>query len=105
MTRSNVAQRLDLAAARAAKTHPGLAERRISPHIVRHTTAMHLLQAGVAFPVIALWLGHESTVTTHRYFEADLAMKEQALARLQEPDTQLHRYRPPDALLQFLQAL
>ena len=48
---------------------------------------MHLLQSGVAFSVIALWLGHESTITTHRYVEADLAMKEKALARLQEPDT------------------
>jgi len=66
---------------------------------------MHLLQSGVAFSVIALWLGHESTSTTHRYIEADLAMKESALAKLQEPGTKLHRYKPPDALLQFLQAL
>ena len=67
---------------------------------------MHLLQSGVAFSVIALWLGHESTTTTHRYVEADLAMKEKALARLQEPDTQMCRYHPPnDALMQFLQAL
>ena len=47
---------------------------------------MYLLQSGVAFSVIALWLGHESTITTHRYVEADLAMKEKALARLQEPE-------------------
>jgi len=52
---------------------------------------MHLLQSGVAFSVIALWLGHESTTTTHRYVEADLAMKEKALARLQEPETQICR--------------
>jgi hypothetical protein len=55
---------------------------------------MHLLQSGVAFSVIALWLGHESTTTTHRYVEANLAMKEKALARLQEPDTKISRYQP-----------
>lgn len=105
MTRTNVTQRLDIAVARASARFPDLAKRRISPHIIRHSTAMHLLQSGVAFSVIALWLGHESTTTTHRYVEADLAMKEQALARLQEPTAKKHRYRPPDALIQFLQAL
>ena len=105
MTRSNVAQRLDIAVARAALVHHSLAERAISPHTIRHTTAMHLLQSGVAFNIIALWLGHESTTTTHRYVEADLAMKQKALARLEEPHTKMSRYRPPDALMQFLQAL
>lgn len=105
MTRSNVTQRLNIAVARAAKIHSSLSKRSISPHIIRHTTAMHLLQSGVAFNVIALWLGHESTSTTHRYVEADLTMKEKALAKLQEPGTQLRRYIPPDILLQFLQAL
>lgn len=105
MTRSNVTQRLDLAVTRATKAHSSLAKRSISPHIIRHTTAMHLLQSGVAFSVIALWLGHESMSTTHRYVEADLAMKEKALARLQDPGTKMHRYVPPDALMQFLQAL
>ncbi len=65
---------------------PSLAERRISPHTIRHTTAMHLLQSGVDISVIALWLGHESPTTTHQYVEANLAMKEKALARLQDPD-------------------
>jgi integrase len=64
---------------------------------------MHLLQSGVAFNVIALWLGHESPNTTHRYVKADLAMKEKALARLEEPNTKLRRYRPTDALMTFLQ--
>jgi hypothetical protein len=68
----------------------------------RHTTAIHLLQSGVAFSLIALWLGHESTTTTHRYVEADLAMKDKALARLQQPDTKMRRYRPPDHLTIFL---
>jgi integrase len=66
---------------------------------------MHLLQSGVAFNVIALWLGHESPNTTHRYVEADLAMKEKALARLEEPNTKMRRYRPPDELMTFLQHL
>jgi site-specific recombinase XerD len=105
MTRANVNQRINLAVARAAKAHPNLAQRAISPHSVRHSTAMHMLQSGVAFNVIALWLGHESTNTTHRYVEADLAMKDKALARLHEPDTKIDRYRPPDALKEFLQSL
>ena len=65
MTRCNVWQRLNIAMARAAKMHSSLLNRSISPHSIRHTTAMHLLQSGVAFSVIALWLGHESTITTH----------------------------------------
>ncbi|WP_250507472.1 tyrosine-type recombinase/integrase [Caballeronia sp. GAFFF3] len=78
MSRSNVAQRLDLAVSRASVEQPSLLKKHVSPHIVRHTTAMHLLQAGVPFNVIALWLGHESPTTTHRYVEADLAMKEKS---------------------------
>jgi site-specific recombinase XerD len=105
MTRNNVNQRLDVAVARAAEAHPSLAKRRVSPHTIRHSTAMHMLQSGVAFSVIALWLGHESATTTHRYVEADLTMKEKALARLDEPDVTIPRYRPPDALRQFLEAL
>lgn len=105
MSRSNVVQRLELAVARAANQAPSILKKRISPHIIRHTTAMHLLQSGVPFNVIALWLGHESTTTTHRYVEADLAMKEKALARLQSPDTKLRRYHAPDSLMKFLQTL
>ena len=105
MSRSNVAQRLGLAVTRAAVERPSLLDKRVSPHTLRHTSAMRLLQSGVRFNVIALWLGHESTTTTHRYVEADLAMKEKALARLQAPDTKLRRYRAPDSLMRFLQTL
>jgi site-specific recombinase XerD len=105
MTRSNVARRLNLAVARAATQHPSLAKKSVSPHTIRHTTAMHLLQSGVAFNVISLWLGHETATTTHRYVEADLAMKEKALSRLDAPDTRIGRYRVPDGLMRFLQAL
>jgi len=70
-----------------------------------HSTAMHMLQSGVAFSVIALWLGHESMTTTHRYVEADLTMKQNALARLQEPAMEPARYQPPDELMRFLLGL
>ena len=105
MTRSNVTQRLELAVRAASSTHPGLADRHVSPHTVRHSTAMHLLQSGVDVSVIALWLGHESPTTTHQYVEADLAMKERALARLQDPNVAVRRYRAPDSLIEFLKAL
>ena len=105
MSRSNVAQRLNLAVARAAVQEPNLLKKRVSPHVLRHTTAMHLLQSGVPFNVIALWLGHESATTTHRYVEADLAMKEKALARLEAPDTRIRRYQAPDSLMRFLNTL
>ena len=105
MSRSNVVQRLELAVARAATQVPGILKKHVSPHTLRHTTAMHLLQSGVPFNVIALWLGHESPITTHRYVEADLAMKEKALARLEAPDTTLRRFKAPDSLMRFLQTL
>ena len=105
MCRSNVTQRLSLAVTRATAEQPSLATKHVSPHSLRHTSAMHLLQSGVPFNVIALWLGHESTTTTHRYVEADLAMKEKALARLEAPDTKMGRYKAPDSLLRFLQTL
>ena len=105
LSRSGVMQRLALAVGHATRQHPQLAGRAISPHTIRHTTAMHLLQAGVDITVIALWLGHESPATTHIYMEADLAMKEEALGRLQPVSTTLARYRPPDQLMAFLQGL
>lgn len=77
----------------------------MSPHTLRHTTAMHLLQAGVDITVIALWLGHESTATTHHYVEANLAMKDEALARLPDIPTKGVRFRAKDDLLQFLEGL
>lgn len=105
LTRTSVAERLKLAATTAAEHYPELARQRVSPHIVRHSTAMHLLQSGVDITVIALWLGHESPVTTHTYIEADLAMKEQALKALHPPKGAPARYRAPDRVLTFLQGL
>lgn len=105
MTRSNVTQRLALAVQAAAQTMPSLVGRAISPHTLRHSTAMHLLQSGVDITVIALWLGHESPTTTHQYVEADLAMKEKALSRLQDPNVIARRFRADDSLMDFLKTL
>jgi len=72
---------------------------------MRHATAMHLLQAGVDFTVIALWLGHDSTATRHMYVAADLAMKERALNALQPPSVKAQRFRPTEGILAFLEGL
>jgi site-specific recombinase XerD len=105
MTRSGVAYRLRLVIAKAAAICPSLRRSQISPHTLRHTTAMHLLQAGVDITVIALWLGHESPTTTHRYVEADLAMKRRTLAKLEEPAQRRMRFSPSDDVLAFLEGL
>lgn len=105
LTRSGVEDRLRRAVRVATRRCPTLEGRRITPHTLRHTTAMHLLQSGVDITVIALWLGHESPDTTHQYVEADLAMKERALAKLPEPSMSCRRYRPNDRLLAFLEQL
>jgi site-specific recombinase XerD len=94
-------QAVEVAAARCVS----LRSKPVTPHVVRHTTAMHLLQAGVDCSVIALWLGHESLETTHIYLEADLATKETALAKLAPPEMTVRRFKPDDALLTFLASL
>jgi site-specific recombinase XerD len=91
--------------ATARETCPSLRGKRVSPHVLRHTAAMELLQAGVDTTVIALWLGHESVQTTHIYLEADLAMKEKVLAKMTPHEGSPGVYKPNDALLAFLQAL
>jgi integrase/recombinase XerD len=92
-------------AATAADTYPSLTEKRVTPHTLRHSVAMTLLKNGVDTSVIALWLGHEGTETTQIYLHADMTIKEQALARVQQPGTTPGRYRPPDTLLAFLDNL
>lgn len=89
----------------AARRCPTLARKHVTPHVLRHSTAVGLLEAGVDRAVIALWLGHESVETTQMYLDADLAMKERALARTAPVGVGAKRYRPPDSLLAFLQAL
>ena len=105
MTRDNVTKRLALAVRAATKVDAGLANHTISPHTIRHSTAMQLLQSGAEVSDIALWLGHESPTTTHHYVEANLAMKERTLARLQEPGNKIPRYHAPDSLMEFLKSL
>ena len=92
-------------AAAASKICPSLAAKRVSPHVLRHTTAMDLLQEGVELSVIALWLGHESIETTQIYIEANLAMKEKILERITSPTGKAVRYKPEDKLLAFLKGL
>ena len=84
---------------------PSLLTKRVTPHLVRHTCAMHLLQAGIDMAVIALWLGHESIETTHIYVEADLAIKERALERIAPANSSVRRYKADDTLLAFLASL
>jgi len=105
LTRSGVEKRLRAAVRRASLKCPQLANRRVSPHTLRHTTAMHLLQAGVDLNSIALWLGHASPSTTHAYVEADLTMKERTLRKLEQPSTRAHRFHATDRLLSFLDGL
>jgi integrase/recombinase XerD len=82
-----------------------LTRKHITPHVLRHTTAVHLLEAGVDRAIIALWLGHENVETTQIYLDADLAMKERALARIAPPHVGKLRFRPRDSLLTFLENL
>jgi integrase/recombinase XerD len=89
----------------AARRCPTLARKHVTPHVLRHSTAVGLLQAGVDRAVIALWLGHESVETTQMYLDADLAMKERALARTAPLRVGSTRFRPRDSLLAFLEGL
>lgn len=105
LSRDGVNYILQEAVQAAAKTCPTLAAKRVTPHVLRHTTAMHLLQSGVDITVIALWLGHESPETTHIYVEADLKTKEQALQKVAPAGKDFRRFQPSDSLLAFLDAL
>jgi integrase len=92
-------------AATASRTCPSLTDKTVTPHTLRHTTAMDLLRRGVDLSVIALWLGHESTETTHAYLHADMRLKEQALAHATSSGAIPDRYCPSDPLLAFLENL
>jgi len=90
----------------AAQQHcPSLKEKNITPHTLRHSTAVSLLQAGVDTSVIALYLGHESLETTQIYLKADLTIKEKAIAAVLPMNTSFKRYKPSDQLLAFLEGL
>ena len=91
--------------AKAGQTCESLRSKRVSPHVLRHTTAMDLLQAGVDTTVIAMWLGHESVETTQVYLNADLELKRKVLAKTTPAGSAPPAFRPDDALLTFLKNL
>lgn len=105
LSRDAVERRVTKHAATAAERCPSLQAKRLTPHVLRHTSAMSLLQAGVDSAVIALWLGHADVRSTNVYLHADLTIKEQALARAAPTSTRPGRYTPPDPLLAFLENL
>jgi site-specific recombinase XerD len=105
LSRDALEHRLRTYVATAVRTCPSLGDKTITLHVLRHTAALRLLQAGVDTSVIALWLGHEQVETTQIYLHADLALKERAIARTTPVHTRPGRYQPGDALLAFLEAL
>lgn len=105
MSRDAASARLNLHVRSATSACPSLLTKRVTPHVLRHTAAMRLLEAGVDVVTIALWLGHASSETTQIYLHADLALKERAIARTTPTGTRPGRYRPSDRLLAFLEAL
>jgi integrase/recombinase XerD len=105
LSRSGVEDRLALAVGKASEVCPSLRDKAVSPHTIRHTTAMHLLQSGVDVTVIALWLGHESPETTHQYIEADLQMKEEVLMKTKGLSGGTSSFKPKPKLLEFLDNL
>jgi site-specific recombinase XerD len=105
LSRDALERRIAKHAATAALSCPTLHEKKVSPHVLRHSAAMRLLNAGVDTSVIALWMGHENVATTQVYIHADLALKERAIARTAPQDAPPGRYQPPDAVLAFLDSL
>lgn len=105
LSRDALERRLSLHVTRASTSCPTLRDKTVTAHVLRHTTAMRLLHAGVDTSVIALWLGHENVETTQIYLHADMAIKEQAINRTTPIHTVPGRYRPTDQLLAFLEGL
>jgi integrase/recombinase XerD len=105
LSRDGVEHLLTKHVAAAATQCPALRAKHVSPHVLRHSAAMDLLQHGVDRSIIALWLGHESITTTEVYIHADMNMKEQVLARTSPLEVPPGRYRPDDRLLGFLDSL
>ena len=105
LTRAGVKDRLNVAVRNAIPNCNSLSHKKISPHVIRHTTAMHLLQSGIDLTVIALWLGHENINTTHKYMEADLEMKKKTLSALSDPNQKMKKQNLPDGLIKFLEGL
>lgn len=105
LTRSGIAQRITVISSMATKDCPSLKEKTITPHTFRHSAAMNLLQAGVDISTIAIWLGHESIETTHKYMVADLEIKKKAMEKLTETKDRSFNYKPSKSILAFLSSL
>jgi site-specific recombinase XerD len=105
LSRDAIALRVSTHATTAAQRCPSLVGKGIHPHVLRHTCAMSLLQAGVDTSVIALWLGHAGVRSTDAYVHADISIKEKALALTTPASAPTGRYRPPDKVLAFLESL
>jgi integrase/recombinase XerD len=105
LSRDAIERRLAIHLKAAAASCPSLASKRVTMHTLRHTAAMRLLLAGNDIAVIALWLGHEQVTTTQIYLHADMTHKQEAIDRTKPLATKPGRYRPPDTLLAFLEAL
>lgn len=105
LSRDGVEDLLEKHVAEAKKSCPTLRAKRVSPHVLRHATAMQLLHAGVDRSVIALWLGHESVDTTQIYIDADLALKERVVEKAAPPHSERGRFRASDRLISFLRSL
>lgn len=100
-----VERRVAKYAATAARRAPSLVDKHLTPHVLRHTSAMQLLQAGVDTSVISLWLGHADSRSTQAYLHADMSIKEKALARMTPTSVSPGRYRTPDPVIAFLESL
>jgi integrase/recombinase XerD len=105
LSRDAVERLVDKYVAAARATCPSLQAKHVTPHVLRHTTAVELLRAGNDATIVALYLGHESVATTQIYIDADLEVKERALARTAPPGIRRGRFRPGDALLAYLSTL
>ncbi|HUO70625.1 MAG TPA: tyrosine-type recombinase/integrase [Solirubrobacteraceae bacterium] len=105
LTRDAVERRLAKHLTAAQRTCPTLSAKHVTMHSLRHTAAMTLLRVGIDTATIALWLGHEQERTTRVYLHADLELKQRVLDRTTPPDSRPGRYRPPHALLDFLNGL
>jgi site-specific recombinase XerD len=105
LTRSGVRYRLGCLVRKASAGTPSIRTKNITPHTFRHSVALNLLQSGVDISTIAIWLGHESILTTHKYMEADMEMKRRTLEKIQEPGEMAYCFKPDDTVLAFLDSL
>lgn len=105
LTRSGVRYRLGCLQRKAAVTTPSLTHKKVTPHTFRHTTALRMLQSGVDISTIAIWLGHESILTTHKYMEADLEMKRHTLEKVGDPGDLAYHFTPDASIMTFLDSL